>query len=55
MLVELETHGCHPGYVYDKEKETCLCDTANSNIVRCDNNNRYIYLSVSMKYWCHVM
>lgn len=52
MLIEFKIHGCHPGYVYDTDKETCLCDAADSNIVRCDSNKRYIYLSVAISMNC---
>ena len=46
MTVEFETEGCHPGYVYDENTDTCTCDTGDVNIVRCDENKRYLYLLV---------
>lgn len=39
--------GCHPGYWYDKATNSCTCDIERSSIVRCDDNNRYVYLTVS--------
>ena len=46
MTVEFETEGCHPGYVYDENTDTCTCDTGDVNIVRCDENKRYLYFLV---------
>lgn len=42
----LEVLGCHPGYILDTAGN-CACDTSNSDILRCDDNNRYLYLRVS--------
>lgn len=38
----LQVNGCHPGFVL--ENGACVCDTGNTNILRCDDNNRYLYL-----------
>ena len=42
----LRVGGCHPGYVLDTGMMKCVCDTSNSDILRCDDNKRYIYLRV---------
>jgi hypothetical protein len=42
--LNLTVDGCHPGYVYNTESGECKCDTSDSDILRCDDNNRYLYL-----------
>ncbi|CAI7990699.1 hypothetical protein GBAR_LOCUS524 [Geodia barretti] len=43
----LKVEGCHPGYVYNSNTGNCDCDTDNNDLLRCDDNNRYVYLRVS--------
>ena len=45
--LDLTVVGCHPGYRYNEISGVCECDTTNNNILRCDDNNRYLYLRVS--------
>ena len=35
---------CHPGYVL--EGEYCVCNHSHTDIFRCDESNRYIYIRV---------
>ena len=43
---------CHPGYVFISGR--CVCDTSNYNVLRCDANNRYVFIRVSImgQYMC---
>ncbi len=39
--------GCHPGYGLNVSSNMCVCQATNiSDALRCDNNNRYIFLRV---------
>ena len=42
LMVDLQ---CHPGFLNDSG--SCTCDAGNTNILRCDDDNRYIYLRVN--------
>ena len=46
--VEFDYRGCHPGYVLDISSCQCKCDTTREEIIRCDDEGRYIYLRVSL-------
>lgn len=46
--LQLSVSGCHPGYTYNTESNRCECSNEeNLNILRCDDNNRYLFLRVS--------
>lgn len=44
--ITFSVNNCHPGYV--KKNDVCVCDTSNPDIAHCDNENRYVYLRVSI-------
>jgi len=44
----LNVTGCHPGYKLNTTSQLCECYTSNiRDALRCDGNNRYIFLRVS--------
>ena len=51
--MSLYVRGCLPGYRPSKNtnnnEELCACDMDDGDIVRCDDNLRYLYLRV----WMH--
>ena len=44
--MEVNVACCHPGYHFDDEREVCRHNHNDSNIVRPDTNNRYLYTKV---------
>ena len=46
-LQEFTVAACHPGYVL--EGEYCVCNHSHTDIFRCDESNRYIYIRVCQK------
>ena len=52
---------CHPGYTTSNESinsSLCVCDNNNDDIIRCDDQKRYVFLRVSvsfcvLSYWYH--
>ena len=51
--MNLQILGCHPGFILDPKSDSCVCDSSNGNILRCDDNNRYLFLRVSnVSHYC---
>ena len=48
--MSLYVRGCLPGYrpSDNTDEALCVCDMDDGNIVRCDDNQRYLYLRVCM-------
>ena len=44
LTVDLD---CHPGFITKTASGVCTCNTGHNDILRCDDDNRYIYLRVS--------
>ncbi|XP_019851702.1 PREDICTED: uncharacterized protein LOC109581757 [Amphimedon queenslandica] len=45
--ISVRVSDCHPGYVHanrSRNTSLCTCDNSNSDIIRCDEQNRYVYL-----------
>ena len=46
--LNLTVEGCHPGFSLSPTTGLCVCNSdSNTDILRCDDNNRYLYLRVS--------
>ena len=48
---------CNPGYTFDNVTELCVCNINDENVVRCDENGRYIYIRVHTYHarMCNIM